>query len=195
MSFSELVGFYPEWNFALFEWINRTTANAFFDVLMPAVRNKYFWAPLYVFLTTYLLINHKLKGFYVLLLVGLSFALANSVSAEILKPIFKIDRPCNDPVFQHHIELRVHCGPGKSFPSTHATNHFAIAVCLGLLLWRRWKWPSKLLLFWAFLVSYAQVYVGVHYPLDVMMGAILGSLIGIACALGWRKAKFLVVEE
>lgn len=188
MSFSDLIPFYPEWNFTWFLQINKGWANDFFDVIMPLARNKLFWLPFYVFITSFLLINLRKAGLYVLVVVLLSFAAANTMSAEIMKPTFKQDRPCNSEVFKEHVEVRVNCGPGKSFPSAHATNHFAIAVSLGVLLLGMGKWILLLGMLWAGLVSYAQVYVGVHYPVDVIAGALLGSVIGGGLALLFKRS-------
>jgi undecaprenyl-diphosphatase len=77
-----------------------------------------------------------------------------------------------------HIQVRVACGGGYSFTSSHAANHFGVAIFLigafGLL----GAWQQKALLGWAGLIAFSQVYVGVHYPLDVFGGALLGSLLG-----------------
>lgn len=187
MSFSELIPFYPEWNFTWFMQVNQGWSNDFFDVIMPLARNKLFWLPFYVFIVSFLLINFKRAGFYVLVVSLLSFAAANTISAEIMKPIFKQDRPCNSEVFKDHVEVRVNCGPGKSFPSAHATNHFAIAVSFGILLLGVSRWILLLGILWAALVSYAQVYVGVHYPVDILVGALLGSVIGGGLAVVFKR--------
>jgi len=78
------------------------------------------------------------------------------------------------------VHLRIEkCGAGKSFTSSHATNTFAFAVMCCLLFRRKHGWVAPIALFWASLVSYAQIYVGVHYPLDILGGALLGSLISL----------------
>jgi len=81
----------------------------------------------------------------------------------------------------------VHCGSGYSFTSSHATNHFALAVfiflTLGKLGWY-FRWPFIL---WATIIAYSQVYVGVHFPLDIISGAILGTLIGFILAILFNR--------
>jgi len=168
------------------EWfilINATWANALLDLVLPLVRHKYFWLPLYIFIAYFFIKKHHKNGVWALLFCFVCFGLSNTLSAEVLKPYFKLDRPCNDAQFKEHVVLRVDCGPGKSFPSAHATNHFALSFYLLLVLGRKYKWLMAPLVFWAALVSYAQVYVGVHYPLDVLVGALLGIIIGTG--LGW----------
>ncbi|MDX1685268.1 MAG: phosphatase PAP2 family protein, partial [Saprospiraceae bacterium] len=86
-------------------------------------------------------------------------------------------RPCNDESIKQEVILRARCGGGYSFTSSHATNHFGLSMVLFLLLGNRiaWRW---LIFLWAALVSYAQIYVGVHYPLDILGGAVLGVMLG-----------------
>jgi len=98
-------------------------------------------------------------------------------------------RPCNDFSLATDIIHRVPCGSGLSFPSAHATNHFAIAVFLICLFYSRWKPVLPIGIFWAFIISFAQVYVGVHYPVDVTTGALLGITIGLICAGIFKKLQ------
>ncbi|MBT5990208.1 MAG: phosphatase PAP2 family protein, partial [Bacteroidetes bacterium] len=76
---------------------------------------------------------------------------------------------------------------GFSFPSSHATNHFAVAVYLTTLFYSKWKWILPLSILWAFSISYSQIYVGVHYPVDVVTGALLGTSIGLGVGIVPRK--------
>jgi len=80
-----------------------------------------------------------------------------------------------------------HCSGGYSFPSSHATNHFGAAVFFFCTLRPYLKKWAYLFFFWAASISYGQVYVGVHYPSDVIGGAILGSIIGYLMSLIYRK--------
>lgn len=112
----------------------------------------------------------------------MTFAIADSTSSSLIKPEVMRIRPCNDVVFKDQIKLRVRCGSGYSFPSSHATNHFALGMFLLVIFYKRWKPIIWLSLGWAASISYAQIYVGVHYPIDILAGAILGSIIGIVTA-------------
>ncbi|WP_374163306.1 phosphatase PAP2 family protein [Arcticibacter sp. MXS-1] len=162
----------------LFLGINQGLANPFFDWLMPLLRNKYFWSPLYLFLIVFLVRNYKKNGVICIFFLLLTFAIADFFSASMLKPLFERLRPCNEPGFQNDIRLLVSCGSGFSFPSSHASNHFAIAMFLSTVFSKRWKPLLPLALLWAFAISFAQVYVGVHFPIDVTVGAILGCTVG-----------------
>ena len=166
----------------LFLLINQVFSNVFFDWLMPILRNPYTWAPLYLFLIIFLIRNYKKKGMVMLVFFILTFALADSISSSLIKPEVMRIRPCNDVVFKDQVKLRVRCGSGYSFPSSHATNHFALGVFLLVIFRKRWKPIIWLSLGWAASISFAQIYVGVHYPIDIIAGAILGSIIGIFTA-------------
>lgn len=171
----------------LFYIINHNLGNGFFDVLMPILRNRLVWIPLYVFIFVFCLWRYKRSGFMIIVGLALTFAVADFGSATIIKSIFTRVRPCNDPAMAASIVSRVPCGSGFSFPSTHASDHFAIAVFLSLVFYRRYKWVVYASLLWAASICFAQVYVGVHYPIDVTCGAIYGTLTGLL--LGWAFWK------
>jgi membrane-associated phospholipid phosphatase len=166
-------------DYAMWHQVNVVWQSPVLDAVLPFLRNQWFWAPLYIFLLVFMPKNFGRKGWMWCLAFLLTFAVADFVSASLIKPYFMRIRPCNDPRFSEIVHLLVPCGGGKSFPSTHATNHFAMGVFAAMSLQKSIKivWPIALL--WAISVSYAQVYVGVHFPLDVICGALLGSTIGI----------------
>ncbi len=145
---------------------------------MPYWRSKYLWAPLYLFLLVFILFNYPKKGWVLLLALVATIGLADIVSSHLVKKNVQRQRPCQHEELQQRVYLLIPCGGGYSFTSSHATNHFAIAGFLILTLGKRFRqirWP---LLLWAASIAYGQVYVGVHYPSDVIAGALLGLLIG-----------------
>lgn len=162
----------------LFLSINKGLSNSFFDWLMPLLRNRFFWTPVYVFIVIFLIRNYGKRGLVCILFLLLTFALSDFISASVVKPSFERLRPCNEQGFNTEIVTRVPCGSGFSFPSTHATNHFAIAMFLSFIFHRKFRWIVPLTFLWAFSVAFAQVYVGVHFPVDVTSGALLGCIIG-----------------
>ena len=166
----------------IFLAIHRGMSNSFFDWLMPLLRNKYFWAPLYLFIIAFSIIQYKKTGYYIIASLLFTFAMGDLITSRIIKPLVGRLRPCNEPSLADDIIHRVSCGSGQSFPSSHATNHFAIAVFLIFLFYKKWKPILPLGLIWAALICFAQVYVGVHYPIDVTAGAFLGALIGYLCS-------------
>jgi len=174
----------------LFLAVNKGLSNPFFDLVMPYLRNRFFWAPLYFFLVIFLARNYGKWGYLCILFLLLTFGLSDFFSASVVKPAIERLRPCNDAGFNTDINSLVACGSGFSFPSTHATNHFAIAMFLTGTFFSRWKWIAPLAFLWAFSVCFAQVYVGVHYPFDVLGGALLGCVIGYVTSTIFLTFKF-----
>lgn len=173
----------------LFYFINHDLSNPFFDWLMPMLRNARFWIPLYVFIIVFCVWRFKKQGIIIILLLALSAGFADFTSASIFKSFYKRARPCRDPVTALTDVIRVPCGTGYSFPSTHATDHFAMAIFMCLVFYRKWIWIWPVAILWAASICFAQVYVGVHYPIDVTVGAIYGALVGIAFALLFNKLQ------
>lgn len=170
----------------LFRAIHLGGACQVLDIIAPLLRNKLFWVPLYVFILTYIWYNKRpyLAGFA--LSVALLITVSDTVSSKIIKPTVERLRPCNTPGIMEKIRPLVSCGSGYSFTSSHATNHFALAVFLmGTFSYRRkkWKW---LWLVWAASISLSQVYVGVHFPIDILVGGLLGAGLGWLGVLGYR---------
>ena len=176
-----------EWDQAIFEWINVGLSSSFLDHLLVPIRNKYVWIPLYIFIISFAVFNQKVKGYYFVLFLIFTVGLSDFVSNRLIKKTVQRPRPCH-VLSAPDIDLKIRCGSGYSFTSNHATNHFALAVFLFLALA---KTPVKkqrfLLLIWAGMIAIAQVYVGVHYPIDILCGAILGSILAIVTYAMYRR--------
>ncbi len=174
----------------LFYFINNYLHVGWLDKLAPYWRSPYFWLPMYVFFISYLFTNFGKKQVAMYLLaLGLTVGAADIVSSRLVKKTVARLRPCNDDDIKPKVKLLVRCGVGYSFTSSHATNHFAVAVFLIFSFVRRRKWLIYSLLFWATSISLGQVYVGVHYPLDIFCGAVLGSCMGYLGAFVLKKYK------
>ncbi|MBK7762744.1 MAG: phosphatase PAP2 family protein [Bacteroidetes bacterium] len=163
---------------ALLRKIHLTWANSFLDEVLPFFRNPYFWAPVYLFLLVYMLMNHGKKGLWWCTFFVITFVFCDYISASIIKPLIHRIRPCNFNELSFTIRPLVICGSGYSFPSSHATNHFGMAMFMITTLFTTSKYILPLALFWASLICYSQLYVCVHYPSDIIAGATLGSVIG-----------------
>lgn len=171
----------------LFYAINQLWASPWLDAWLPLTRNMFFWAPLYIFLIAFFALNYGRKGWVIIGLVLLTFACTDLISSSIIKPLVGRLRPCNDEEVRQWVRLLVNCGGGKSFTSSHAANHFGVGIFLGLVLKPVFRPALLLFIIWAGTISLAQVYVGVHYPFDIVGGALLGSSIGW---LVWRLYHF-----
>lgn len=176
-----------DWDLYFFRLINVDLSNAWFDWAIPFLRMPLFWLPLYVFLLTFITINFKKAGWAASIFCGICVGLADVTSSRLVKPFFGRIRPCNDPLLSDWIHTRVPCGSGFSFTSSHATNHMAVALFIVLVLGRRFPWTRIPLISWALLVGFAQIYVGVHFPVDVIGGFILGAAIAIVIFLLYRQ--------
>jgi membrane-associated phospholipid phosphatase len=174
----------------LFHFINHDLANPFFDAVMPWLRNAKNWIPLYILLIVFFIWRYKKTGLLIIVVMSLTAGFADFTSASIAKKLIKRDRPCNDPIVSKTDILRIAaCGTGYSFPSTHATDHFAAAFFLIMLFYKKWRWIWLWGILWAGLISFAQVYVGVHFPIDVFCGALYGILIGWLFSLLFKKLQ------
>jgi undecaprenyl-diphosphatase len=165
----------------LFGLVNQKASNSFFDSIMPFIRQPLFWLPLYLFIILFAIYNFPKKAAIWIGTMLITVGITDSISSRVFKPLIGRLRPCNNPELSETIRLLVdHCGQNGSFTSSHATNHFGIAVFIFITLEKVWGKFNYLFILWATLICFAQVYVGVHFPFDVLGGAILGSSIGFA---------------
>ena len=165
-------------DYALMLKINRDWTNQAFDNIALFIREPSFWIPLYVFLILFIILNFGRKGVYCIFSLILLVIVSDLISSQLIKQLLFRPRPCRDEVMAMQIRfLAKTCGLNGSFTSSHATNHFAIAMFIYQMLKKISPfWGIGFL--WAGMISYAQVYVGVHYPLDIIGGALLGNILG-----------------
>jgi membrane-associated phospholipid phosphatase len=176
-----------ELDFYIFTLINQLWAHPVLDSIMPLLRNKYFWVPAYIFIIAFFVINFRWQAVWIFIALFLVILLSDQLSSGVLKPLFERLRPCRQALLSETIRVLVHCGGGASFPSSHATNHFGLSFFLSVLMYKRIPFIFVPMFIWAAAVSYAQIYVGVHYPSDILGGAVLGILIGVSLALMTKK--------
>ena len=163
----------------LFVLIQHDADHSLLDKIMPVLRDPYTWIPLYAFLLYYSIRKGKNKAWVFIVLSLLCFAATDGVTTQLLKPLFGRPRPCFDPELHSVLRSLVDCGGMYSLPSNHAANHFGLATfwyfAIRTMTGRKWNW----LWVWAATVCYAQVYVGKHYPFDVLAGSLFGYLTGL----------------
>ncbi|MDX1407761.1 MAG: phosphatase PAP2 family protein [Saprospiraceae bacterium] len=164
-------------------WVHNHLHADWLNAWVPLLREKWLWVPVYIFLILFMILNFQRSGVVWVLLLLFAVGLADTTSSKVIKRSVKRVRPCHVEQVESRIETLVPCGGKYAFTSSHAANHFAVACFLIFTLGkriRRIRWPA---LVWAASICFAQVYVGVHYPLDVVFGALLGTL--IARGVAW----------
>ena len=149
------------------------------DPIMVAITEMWPWIPLYLLLLYMVFRQYGKKGWWILLGVALVILCSDQLSAHVCKPLFHRLRPCFNPSLEGLVHLPKGLPGGKfGFVSSHAANTFAVATFLTAVLRKRWRWVGWMLFAWAFIASYSRIYIGVHYPGDILAGALLGILIG-----------------
>lgn len=180
----------------LFIRINSGLANPFFDLIMPFARYPMNWAPLYVFLAAFALLNFKSKGAWWILFFIVTIPLTDMTGTYIFKKGFERIRPCGDPDFYFHVRLLAdRCSTGFSFISNHAANHFGLATFFYLTTRPLFKNWSLVAFVWAAWIAIAQVYVGLHYPGDILAGAVIGLIFGTLTATLFNKKHGFSIFE
>ena len=149
-----------------------------FDPFWILVSEKWFWIPLYVIFLYFLYKNFNKKSlFYILLFVALGITASDQI-ANIFKFGFERLRPCHDPSLEGLLR-EVKCGGKFGFYSAHSSNSFFVATYLTMLLGKKIKQLPYFLFVWAAIVAYSRVYLGMHFPGDIIVGAIMGILLAL----------------
>jgi undecaprenyl-diphosphatase len=156
--------------------VNRSLQNPVFDVLMPILSTKRY-AILPAAVAMLMLVVWGGRRMRILLAAGVAAVALTDLGTNLIKAEVQRQRPCHAVA-----EVRVLAGCTRSFamPSNHASNMFAV-VAVGWFGFRRWRWALVTL---AGGVAYSRVYLGVHYPADVLVGALWGAIVGSTCAWG-----------
>lgn len=170
----------------LFVFIHFTLGNSFFDFVIPYIRDARFWIPLYVFILWQVFRFDKKIFFYFILTALILVTLTDQISASFFKPFFERLRPCHDPSLTEFKRELINCGGLFGFISSHATNHFGLAVLFAFFFRiKKIQWIKSWYFYvWAGIICFGQVYVGKHFPGDVLVGGIIGILIG------WMMVQF-----
>lgn len=180
----------------LFEAVNSGFTPGWLDNVMVFASSKYGWTPLYVFLVVLFFVKFPVKKAVVcILLLVAAFGISDSFTSRVIKPFFKRPRPYT--IESLHVRLPLIKNGNKAqfvqdnrrnygFVSSHSSNLFALATLSVLLL--GWKGRGRMAMYTiAVLVALSRVYLGVHYPGDVIAGALVGTGIALAVAYAYRK--------
>lgn len=162
--------------------------NETLDGIMVWLSGKTTWWPFYLALLIWLGWKTRWQLIPIILFIALAVTIADQVSVHLFKEVFERLRPCKEPELQGLVHIvNGKCGGRYGFVSSHAANTFAVAVFLLLII--RNRWFTGVMLTWATVVSYSRVYLGVHYPGDVIGGALLGVASGV---LVWYLFRWLI---
>ena len=160
------------------------------DAVMVFVSNRTVWFPAYALLTGWLIWHFRRRAVLLLPLLIAAVALADSITSRLFKPFFGRLRPCHAPELAGLLHLPDGCGGQFGFLSSHTANSVALAVFLALVLpgsrFRGLKIGAAL---WAILLSYSRIYLGAHYPSDVLGGALVGALLAWGAAQLFRRGS------
>jgi len=154
----------------LFHLINQAGQNSFFDWFMPFMTELKNFTYILVVLGGYIVWRERKGGLVFLVFVGLTLAITDPFSSRLLKEWVGRIRPCQ---VLEEVRLLTDCNTSYSFPSSHAVNIFAAAYFLSQVFRRL----APLIFAIAAVVAYSRIYIGIHYPLDVIGGAAIGLLI------------------
>ncbi|MDQ3142089.1 MAG: phosphatase PAP2 family protein [Bacteroidota bacterium] len=167
-----------------FEWVQVHVRSSTWDDILVPMRDRFYWMPIYVFVAFWLILHHSSRVLPWSIAIILCVVLTDQISSNVLKKSIERIRPCREDYFKDHFQPAIKCSNGYSFPSTHASNHMGIGSLFYFGFKNDFKKWSYLFLVWAVLVGFAQVYVGVHFPSDILAGFGLGFLIGWLLYIG-----------
>ncbi|HMJ68064.1 MAG TPA: phosphatase PAP2 family protein [Cyclobacteriaceae bacterium] len=184
-----------DWDRRLLVWLNGFHAD-WLDPVMYYTSQTLFWLPLYLFLIGLIIKDFKKESWIPLIGIGLTILLADQVTASLMKPFFARLRPSQEPALAGIVHLvrdrngEIYTGGLYGFASSHAANTFATAAYFTLLFRPKHRWITWLFL-WAAAMTYTRIYLGAHYPGDILAG----SLVGIASAFAGFKVYEWITKK
>lgn len=153
--------------------------NSFFDFVMWWVSDMFIWIPLYLFLAYKIFTCYRRSYKWIFLFIVITITASDQISSNLLKNTVQRPRPTHEASIMNQVHtLHDYKGGPYGFASSHAANSFALAGFLFFLFKKRFKYLHWLLIIWAAIVSYSRIYLGVHYPLDIICGGIIGFSLG-----------------
>ena len=163
------------------------------DKVMIAVTQMWVWLPLYLLMVYWTVKQYGKRCWWIFIALGIVVLCSDQLSAHVCKPLFQRLRPCYNVDLQDLIYLPKGMAGGKyGFVSSHAANTFAIAAFMTAALRKNRAWVGIVLYLWAFISSYSRIYLGFHYPGDILCGAVLGILVGLIL---WKVFQLVLLKN
>ena len=184
-----MLDFFQSVDINLIKWIHQYFSNTLFDIFMPFITNKKNWTLPIIILIFLLGFFSGPKGKIALAVLIISLSFTDAICAQILKPFFERIRPSH--LNLEEVNLLISKGGKWSMPSNHAANMFSLATVLSYF----YKKYKPLLFLLAILISFSRVYVGVHFPGDVIVGGFIGFFISSSFLILWGKVKLHEIKK
>ncbi len=166
------------------------------DVFFSFITNRLVWIPAYFALAYYLFRQHRPYFLKIVFIGLLMITFTDQVTSSLIKPWVQRLRPCHDPAVAALLHLvDGKCGGTYGFVSSHAANTFALATFISSLFSFRWFWLTIAIVSWAVMVSLSRVYLGVHYPGDILGGALVGVSAGWLAGYCVRRFVFVTSDK
>lgn len=165
------------------------------DYIMELFSETEFWIPLHAFLLWHIVRLHKRQSILILVAIAITITMADQITTSFMKPFFERLRPSHEPSLDGLVHIvNNHRGGKFGFASSHAANTFGTVMFLTLLFRRTKPWMAWFFL-WAALVSYTRIYLGVHYPGDILVGAIVGMLCALISYSGYTLVQRFIEKR
>ncbi|MEL7003439.1 MAG: phosphatase PAP2 family protein [Bacteroidota bacterium] len=153
------------------------------DPIMYWISDKKIWIPFYALLVYFIIKEYRWHSIFILIGIGLAITATDQIISGFMKPFFERFRPSRDPELESLVHIVNEYRGGRfGFASSHAGNSFALAIFMFSIFKDKYRWVKWIFL-WAAIVSYSRIYLGVHYPGDIIVGA------GIGLLMGWLFSK------